>query len=213
VKCRTLNRNSSLTEGTIEMRNAAVLALSICLAGILSGCAQLADPFTMTLNLPAEYCFDVGTSNDTDWSGEETVSTRDLVDDIDEDLIDNIEATRVADIRIAATGPYPSADGAQVSGSAQYRLGNTGPWAQLVAFHDIRYSELGEGISVLHPDATRVTFDDAGVDALILALASSTGLPELVLNVKASGTTTPVTDSGVSICFSVVLQTDAEFSP
>jgi hypothetical protein len=197
----------------MEMKNAAVLAVSVCLAGVLSGCAGLADPFTVALNLPAEYCFEVGTSSDTEWSGEETVLTTDLVDDIDDHLLDNIEATRVADIMVSVGGPYPPAEDARVSGTAEYRLGNSGAWARLAQFGNVRYSELAAGVSLLHPDPALVTFDQAGVDALIVALTSATGLPNLMVTVRASGTTTPVTESGVTICFEVVLQADAEFSP
>ncbi|MEW6750130.1 MAG: hypothetical protein AB1505_04035 [Candidatus Latescibacterota bacterium] len=172
---------------TVKRCSVALLAAGMLGGG--SGCIDIANSFLVALVLPAEYCFPVGPSTDTTWGGQAQVSIRSLVTGVDARYVDDVRATRVSDILIRVTGPYPTAADARVAGQASFRL-DGGAWTALATFHP------------------------AGVAALVAALSSEVGLPAIdLIEVQASGTTAPVQQAGVGICFEVVLGADAEVQP
>jgi len=192
----------------VEKLLVGLLAAGLIAAG--TGCIDIADSFLVSLNLPTDHCFTVGPGSG-DWSGNMTVSIRDLIEEQDEDYVDDIQATWVTDIIVSVGGSYPSGPGASVSGEVEYRL-DGGPWVSLLAF-EAAYSALAAGVSLLEPDPSLVNFDEDGVNGLAAALTSDNGLPvDDEIELSAHGTTAAVGE-GVTVCVNIVMGADVEVEP
>ena len=175
-----------------------IVAMTVALSTMGSECIN--SPFTVVANLDAiQQCYPVDQGSGT-WIGQsDPIVISDL---IDENFEDDITGYRLFDIRVKVTGPYP--DG-EVSGNLKYSF-DSQPFQEILTFVGQSSQFKGSGVSFLNP-GDLITINQAALNAFVAVLNQSVLPQSIVLMSQGSGPPVPV---GVSVCFEVFVQADAQ---
>ncbi len=180
------------------MKTKLVLA-ALFVAIATMGFECINDPITITLNLdPISGCWSVNTGNG---SFNDTAGPFEIGNFIDPSFKGKIKKLRIYDIIVRASGPYPTG---VVTGDGYFTFDN-GTEHHLLHFSG-QYSSYANGVSLLNPGGL-VTYDQAGLAALISAIGNVNNLPQIV-TLRGAGSGPAVTQN-FDVCMDLKFQADA----
>ena len=180
------------------MKTKLVLAACVVLL-ITAGFDCINSPLNVALNLdPIAGCVAVNPGNGLFNSTSSAISLKGV---IPSDYLDKLTTLRISDIRVRVSGNYPNGN---VSGTGYFRFDN-GVERTLLTFNG-PYSSFAGGVSMLNSGGL-ITYNPAGLQALIGALSNVKNLPStIVLRGQGSG---PAVAQSFNVCLDILMQADA----